>query len=206
MLKTFSESISTVDTFGYRPEMKPAMGPPSAAELQKVRGILRMAKDQKWANALPIDKAVHVLEQIKNGKFISEIPGEPSIIDKTSFRRAQQKIVEYLETHPTKIQQYKKLLAVKFPPLAKMTVAAAEPIAEKAAKTILAKEGVKITASSLGKYMSKFIPILRVLGYVAFAAWLMKYGWKKLENEAESFSDNPAIPRGDYYNPQKGWY
>ena len=202
-LQPFSESISTAETFGYK-EQRPRGTTPgmTVSPTQKETSRLRRMKLPETPSVLrrrllskPIQNALGVLETIKDNRLTFMYPAttDPIVITKDLFRKAQKKIVENIKyIDPEDLKSTKELLRIRYP-VERMTVTAAKPLAEKAAQKALEKEGTKVTAKTLAKYARKFIPIIRIVGYIAFAAWLANY-WKK----GKDF--------GEYYHKDIGWY
>jgi len=205
MLKSFSETISTAETFGYK-EMKPRGTTPgmTVSPTQVETSRLRRMKIPETPSVLrrkllskPVQNAFGVLEAIEKNSLTFTYPAtsEPVVITKDLFRKSQRRIIENIKhIDPKDLKDTKKLLTIRYP-AERMTVAAAKPLAEKAAEKALQKEGAKITAKTLAKYARKFIPIIRVVGYITFAAWLANY-WRK----GKKFSE------GEYYHKDVGWY
>jgi len=204
-LQPFSESISTAETFGYK-EQRPRGTTPgmTVSPTQKETSRLRRMKLPEPSAVLrrrllskPIQNALGVLETVKDNRltFMYPTTTDPIVITKNLFRKSQRVIVENIKyIDPEDLKGTKELLKIRYP-VERITVATAKPLAEKAAKKALEKEGAKVTAKTLAKYARKFIPIIRIVGYIAFAAWLTKY-WKK----GKTFSE------GEYYHKDIGWY
>ena len=158
---------------------------------------------------LNLSQAQRVLNAVREGKFkVGWKVGEEYFIDKGLFRKAQRVITEHniellkslLPSDRFEVQRIKRLLSVKFPE-GKMSASSAKSIAKLTAKEIAKKKGITLSPKLLGKWLVKILPWV---GWGIVIGDLVARGMKELGTDNKSESN--AIPYGENYHRDVGWY
>jgi len=158
---------------------------------------------------LNLSQAQRVLNAVREGKFkVGWKVGEEYFIDKGLFRKAQRVITEHniellkslLPSDRFEVQRIKRLLSVKFPE-GKMSASSAKSIAKLTAKEIAKKKGITLSPKLLGKWLVKILPWV---GWGIVIGDLVARGMKELGTDDKSESN--AIPYGENYHRDVGWY
>jgi len=139
------------------------------------------------------------------------------IVGKDVFRKAQASVTKSLTgkvgiSDPLRRipkPELRKLLAQRYPE------EIYSGITTKAATQAFEKAGIKATAKMIGKLTLKLTKLAAGAAAVVGLVKLIEWGMEEIrpdktpaempETKSE-FSENPAIPRGSYFHPERGWY